>query len=662
MAGAGQVVIQAEKRLLDLPPLPEVPAKAFESFVVVMTVHNRPDMAIPCLESFERNTPAAVRILIVDDASDAYTVNTLHQWCLKANEAHPGRATLVTNDTNLRYTRTINRGFNRAFDKMGATWACALNSDVLLPPGWAHRMLRCAMSDTSIQMISPWILNDGGALTILPVAGAGYEEADERVRALIPNPNFPRAITPVGALMAVHKDIWKTIGPFDVELSPHGYGEEVDFWAKMEREGFGRSAICDDLLIYHAAHQSFGAETKKLLAETSEKLHNKYGEYFRRMGIENPAMAEIRDFLNTNLPNVEINGSKRKQVAFYITGIQLCGGVLTLVNICNRLNQRGMNATIAFERDDFGDWARFTPNFGPIRLKNHDTPGWKQSGGFEQGVLYATAFFTGDYVKRIEHAHPGIETAAFIQDREDYFRNPDGSLQYTTRAKYEDIIVLAQKRLSVVNSNWVMESLEKELKCVVPNYIPIGVDPNLFYNRGNRTNLGDGGPLRILTFCRPTTPRRGYDTLDFVYKELKKKYGTMVELLTYDQRPEIGVGDKHIGKLPQTKLAEWMSASHILLETSSVQGWGMPAQEMMASEGMVISYANGGISNYADRYTALIMNRDATKEDFLRAVSDVVEAPMLMTKYGPKARARVAGLSWDRVVDAWWALLGGEPT
>jgi GT2 family glycosyltransferase len=635
------------------PPIPIIESSILSSVAVVVCCYGRPEVVRDCLQAFEARTPSEVALVVVDDASDPYTarllVSAVQRMKLRGRDV-----TLLVNEQNQKYTKSINRGFGQVYAS-GKRWAVALNSDVMVTVGWLERLLAAAATDETIGIVCPYMSN-AALLTVAMPLGASYLEAADRLAAVGSPKPFP-AVTPVGACMMVRADVWQSCGPFDEDLYPDGYGEENELWGravsaewsrKQNRPPF-RAVVVPNAYVYHESHASFGQSAVRREKVGTAVFRERWQPLLDAQAAQT-AGANPRQILQTSIRRCQ---TARPRVAFYIRGIKLCGGVLALVNICNQLIEHGIDATIAYEFDEWRDFDRMPCRFRPINIRTDEIDSWTQLGGFEVGTVLATAWSTGDFVQRLGRRWPKLRTGAFIQDREDQFVDSRGNLQYGNRAAVEPYLNLCRS-LSVCNSNWVMGSFAKDFGFTPTTYIPIGVDPDLFHPPERRPD----GAVRVLAFSRPTTPRRGYLLLERVFRELGRFGRDKVELLTYDEAPGANVPSLHLGKIPQRRLADEMRKAHLLIEPSFSQGWGMPAQEMMATGGAVISTDNGGIHNYGvDGRNCVIVPPRA--DVMLKAVQDLIADRERRERLGAQARTDMLRFAWSRVGAAWAKVLRG---
>jgi len=646
---------QLSENEFDRPAPAKVSTAELSGTWIVVCVHNRPDVTMPCLRALHERTPREVGILIVDDASDAYTKVALRRFAKKCR-AEGRRCGGIRHDENVRYTRAINSGFSAAFES-GATWAISLNSDTLVTPGWIEEMLLVGRSE-DVGMVCPYMSN-AALLTFGMLPGVSYIEMAARL-AHIARGRSVDAVTPVGACMAVRRELWAEIGPFDVERCPQGYGEECHFWAiavgsiadrrkrfperKLSNRSW-RTLVACGAYIYHLSHASYGRDANELEKRAVIDFKSEHGNLLEARRIR-ALNVDPQPELIAKLRTIRSKG-ERPRLYFYLPHIQLCGGMLALANIVNGLIERDIDAAVAYSWD-----AKHSLNLIPMRAAairvDPEPSKWVATGGSANAIVMATAWFTGDWVTRLSRSVSGILPGAFVQDLESLFVKQDGRPEYP-HGPPQAYLDLVRGPRSVVNSNWVRKAMRSELHVDAAEYIPIGVDTDLFYDRGLRSAGKDR--VQVLAMYRPETPRRGDALLREIYGKLHAKFGKHVDLATYGSYSLLGdVPVTQLGILPQSELARHMATTHVLIEPSSVQGWGMPGQEAMASGACLVSTDNGGIGNYGQHEKNCLI---ANASGMFAAVCRAIEDRPLRIQLGMQAVEDMQAFAWSRVCDRW---------
>src|SRR5579883_3442320 len=104
---------------------------------VVIPVFNQLAFTRQCLESLQRHTVLAVRVIVVDNGSTDGTAEYL-RGC--------SHIKLIRNSENLGCAAAWNQGVKAAV----AQWVVILNNDVVLTPGWLEGLLGAAETGLDI--------------------------------------------------------------------------------------------------------------------------------------------------------------------------------------------------------------------------------------------------------------------------------------------------------------------------------------------------------------------------------------------------------------------------------------------------------------------------------------------------------------------------------
>ena len=258
-----------------------------ETVDVIIPVHNQREMVEPCLASlFDARNDTAVELVVIDDAStdDALKASL-------AQLARDGRITLLTNETNLGFTRTVNRGMRLHADRD----VILLNSDTLVYGDWIDRLRRAAYAEPRIGTANP--LTNASHIGCYPFRQADgqvrFEISDAELDALaagiLPVRRVPVHCN-VGFCLYIRRALIDAIGVFDDVNFPVGYGEESDFCYRANRLGW-RHVVTGDVFVRHWEGQSFGPRKAQLMAQMIEvfiRLHPELGALDREFSLRDP--------------------------------------------------------------------------------------------------------------------------------------------------------------------------------------------------------------------------------------------------------------------------------------------------------------------------------------------------------------------------------------
>jgi len=227
---------------------------------IILTVFNALSYVQQNLERLEQNSPEhGISFIIVNDGS-AKAVST---WLVEFSKGRE-RCRLVEFLENKGYTNAINFGVRVS----SSDYLVLMNSDVLLSVGWLDGMMKCMCADPQIGMVGP-LSNAGGfqsvpklfsidgdfAVNEIP-EGATVDEVSSAISNLSRGSCFPVTLLN-GFLYLVKKSVFHTIGYFDDDNFPKGFGEEEDFCLRANAAGF-LLVVTDSVYVYHFKSKSFG--------------------------------------------------------------------------------------------------------------------------------------------------------------------------------------------------------------------------------------------------------------------------------------------------------------------------------------------------------------------------------------------------------------------
>jgi GT2 family glycosyltransferase len=240
---------------------------------VIIPVFNAPVELDRCLKSVHATVHREAEVLVIDDASDDPSIQSLFRtWREKAG-------------VNWKFfTQTINRGFVGTANhgmQLTSTDVVLLNSDTEVTSGWLEGLRRCLDSDSAIATATPWTNN--GEIASLPHfckanPSPPDREAVARTIAETGRSVYPELPTAVGFCMAISRRAIDRIGQFDEEIFGRGYGEENDFSMRARQAGM-RNVLCDDVYVVHVGGRSFGPLGLKPDQNSMKKLLSRHPGY-----------------------------------------------------------------------------------------------------------------------------------------------------------------------------------------------------------------------------------------------------------------------------------------------------------------------------------------------------------------------------------------------
>ena len=249
---------------------------------LIMPVFNAADVLPEALDRVLRHTDLPWRLILIDDASTDPAVRPFLQgWIADHSLAHPNRITLIENDQNQGFIRSVNAALKRAIDY--GDHVILLNSDAFVPKAWASRLMRPFLLHDRVATVTP--MSNDAEIFSTPVIcariplGVGQSDAIDSVAAKIhPDAALADAPTGVGFCMAMSIDYLRKIPQLDTSFG-RGYGEEVD-WCQKARALGGRNLGAANLFVEHRGGTSFGSDEKRLLvARNNAVISQRYPSY-----------------------------------------------------------------------------------------------------------------------------------------------------------------------------------------------------------------------------------------------------------------------------------------------------------------------------------------------------------------------------------------------
>jgi len=250
---------------------------------IILPVFNAFHLLPEVLARIEVNTDLPWHLIVIEDRStDGEVRPWLHGWVSRQPE---GRVTLLENEMNQGFIRSINRGFETVSSMARTGPVIIINSDAMVPMDWASR-LTAPLLDPSVASVTP--LSNDAEIFSAPVICKGAElkpgqgdHIDTVLRQKIAGSDAPQVAVPtgVGFCMAIGSGWITRVGTFDTGFG-RGYGEEVD-WCRRAAALGGQHVAATNLFVEHRGGASFGAEKIALVQQNNAIISNLYPGYDR---------------------------------------------------------------------------------------------------------------------------------------------------------------------------------------------------------------------------------------------------------------------------------------------------------------------------------------------------------------------------------------------
>jgi GT2 family glycosyltransferase len=252
-----------------------------EHLTIVIPVFNALEELTDCLVSVLRSDAGASRIIVLDDASNPIVSQTIREK-FRENE----NLEIHTHFRNRGYTRNIQFGI----DLTSSPFVCILNSDTIVPHDWSRRMVKLLDENPFAAGIGP--LSNAASYQSVPEVknkvsgfstngGLGKQENElENINAFlrVATNIQPLDVSILNGFCTIFRTAaLRSIGGFDTDTFPQGYGEENDVCLRLNAEGW-RLMVDTGTFVHHQKSRSFGTTRKEQLSRLgAKKLSEKYG-------------------------------------------------------------------------------------------------------------------------------------------------------------------------------------------------------------------------------------------------------------------------------------------------------------------------------------------------------------------------------------------------
>ncbi len=265
-------------------PVTEVPP-----ITIILPVYNAFDLLPEVLQRVVAHTDVPWQLIVIEDCSSDQAVRPwLRQWVADHIAAQKDDTTgieLLENAENLGFIKSVNRGLDHARAHARATGqhVVLLNSDALVPEGWARRLIAPIVQSPGVATTTP-MSNDAEIFSVPIICERsdlqpGQADAIDRVARNLPVAKAAiQAPTGVGFCMAINHAFLEKIPHLDTAFG-RGYGEEVDWCQKVRALG-GQHVAVPNLFVEHRGGASFGSfEKRKLIQKNNEIVASRYPNY-----------------------------------------------------------------------------------------------------------------------------------------------------------------------------------------------------------------------------------------------------------------------------------------------------------------------------------------------------------------------------------------------
>jgi GT2 family glycosyltransferase len=614
-------------------PVRPLPLRRTVEIDVVVCVHDALEDLTRCLESIQAAEPLDGRLVLVDDGSGEETASYLRAF------AGEHGAVLLRNDQARGYTLAANQGLAAS----RAPWACLLNSDTLVGPGWLDHLAACGSSGPRIGMVGPlsntasWQstprVEDAGDWAANPLPeGSTASDMARAVGEFSPRV-YPAVPLLNGFCLMLRREMLDRIGAFDEAAFGAGYGEENDLAFRARKAGW-ELAIADDCFVYHAQSKSYSDARRRDLSERAQ------GVLAARHGTENIAAA-VREMAHGRvMAGVRARSGLAverrswvdrgrvyagKRLMFVLPISAPGGGANVVLFEAAALQRMGVEVALFNRTDNRTGFEMAYPEPGVRVIYGERSDLVREGASFD--AVVATAHYSVPWLDGLPRG-PGTPVRGYyIQDFEPFMHtlgSPGFQHAWDSYTVFDDLV-----RFTKTSWNRLQVETRAKVSCAE---IGVSMDVDTFTPRPRPKPEWPGRPLRIAAMIRPESPIRGADLTMAVLEAAWREHGRRIEPWLFGSEPD-NKGFMRIsrefpwrnaGVIDGLRVAALLNQVDVFVDFSTYQAMGLTALEAMASGVAVVAPVEGGPSEFIRHGENGILTDTSTVDHCLGALNRLI--------------------------------------
>lgn len=582
--------------------------------------HARPvDVVIPSyrdaeriatlVTSIRRTVPAGMaRIIVADDASGPENVAALH--AIDGIEVVEGK-------DNRGFAANVNRGL-RATDPQRDV--VILNSDTEARSGWLACLQYAASQEDDVAVVGARLVYPDGRIQFAGTARnlGALEWFDHRYRFKPEDwgpAGIPGAVLAVtGACMYIPRHALERVGEMD-ERYPMAY-EDVDWCLRAWQAGY-RVMYFPAASLYHHESVTRGTDVGERERASQRLFWELWGDFFDARSVRTE--------------------DGRLRVVYVTEGTGVGGGHRDIFEHLNRLAERGHEVSL-YTLGGPPDWFDLRVPVRSFEFYEELVEELSQIDAIKIATWWNTAVPV--WLASVLRGIP----AYFVQDIETSYYPDDESVRHAVIDSYRPEFHY------MTISGWNRERL-RELG-LDAELIPPGIDLDNFRPRPEIERRAD----MVLALGR-TNPLKN---LPLTLAGWRALADPRPELYLFGIEPELATdpGMHYIEAPSDERVGELFSEATVFIQTSTHEGFCLPALESMATGGAVVcTDAHGNRDFCVDGENCLIPDPDA--ESVRSAIARLLADPELRERIGKAGIETASEYAWERRIDALEAFLEG---
>ncbi|NQU95529.1 MAG: glycosyltransferase family 2 protein [Candidatus Omnitrophica bacterium] len=254
---------------------------------IVIPVWNNPELTRDCVNSIIKHTRYPYRIVIIDDASEAYT----RQYLDTLKKDTGGKTNVIRNAKNQGFVKSVNRGMEHS----DAPYVCIMNNDTIATNGWLGEAICILRENPNIGLINP------SSNTSCQFPGKLSIDAYAETLKVFKG-SYQELYTCRAFAMIVKREVIKKIGYLDEQYGM-GYFDDTDYCKHAQKLGY-MTVRSKASYVYHKESQSFSLvkEKSNIFLENEKKFVSKWGMPLRiAYALPSPGTQKDRDRISAHI-------------------------------------------------------------------------------------------------------------------------------------------------------------------------------------------------------------------------------------------------------------------------------------------------------------------------------------------------------------------------
>lgn len=576
---------------------------------IVIPSYRDAERVVTLVASIHRTVPKGMaQIIVADDASGPEHVAQLRT--IESIE-------VVEGTRNNGFAANVNRGLRVAALNRDVV---VLNSDMEARPGWLACLQYAASQEQDTGVVGAKLLYPDGRIQFAgTVRNLGAPEWFDHRYRFKPDDWGPAGLAGsvlaiTGACMYVRREVLDEVGLMD-ERYPMAY-EDVDYCLRVWQAGY-RVLYFPAASLFHHESVTRGTDVGERERESQRLFWEQWGDFFDAR--------EVR------------TEEGKLRVAYVTEGTGVGGGHRDIFEHLNRLAERGHEVAL-YTLGEPPDWF-------DLRVPVHSFEYYDElvdALAPLDAIKVATWWNTAAPVWRASVLH-GIPVY-FVQDIETSYYPDDERTRHAVLDSYRP--EFHYMTISGWNRERLQElGLEAEL-------IPPGIDLDTFRPRPDVERRED----MVLALGR-TNPLKNLPLTIDAWRALDEP---KPKLCMFGIEPELATdpGMRYIESPSDEEVGELFSEATVFVQTSTHEGFCLPALESMATGGAVVcTDAHGNRDFCEDESNCLVPEQDTASVS--TALQRLLAEPKLRERLGEAGIETAADYAWERRIDALEVFLEG---